>query len=81
MYRKKFSIFVSLHVHCVVKKHFLFCSSSLLLNTDIAVFVRESLQSNHARQSLAQPLQPCSLGRLLNLPDQILEICRLALWL
>lgn len=42
-------------------------------------FVRNSLQSNHTRQSLAQSLQPCSLGRLLNFPDQILEIRRLAL--
>lgn len=40
-----------------------------------------SLQSNHARQPLAQPLQPGPLGRLLNLPDQVLEIRRLALWL
>lgn len=32
-------------------------------------FIRNSLQSNHTRQSLAQSLQPCSLGRLLNFPD------------
>lgn len=51
---------------------------------DVTVFYmfhmtwQSSLQANHAGKTLSYPFEPASLWRLLYLPHEILEICRLA---
>lgn len=65
---------MSLNPFAPVNAYRLFVQHSIVL-------VRHLLESDHARQPLAQSFQPRSLRRFFNFSYEVFEVCRLALGL